>query len=183
MVTQTDNYPHYCETAHTTPLKSASLFYWGVVILFLVIIIMLSGEIFQANTNQWSMESTEVAFPDTDTPIASRILPTPKTSVLSTTYDATSATCPLTVKAGAKNYYLKVCDMKNGEKTVAQFFIRSNEKLKTALPTGTYMLKYISGSQWYGEKDMFGLFGDEGRINPLQLGNDYACKQGKIVVL
>ncbi|MFZ2968692.1 MAG: hypothetical protein WA080_06515 [Sulfuricurvum sp.] len=178
-----ENYGEYPQSTQDTPSKSVSLFHWGVVILFLVIIIMLSGEVFKANSNQWSMESMEVAFPDTDTPISSTVLPTPETSVLSTNYDTTSATCPLTVKAGAKDYYLKVCDTKHGSKVIAQFFIRSNEKLKTALPTGTYMLKYISGSQWYGEEDMFGLFGDEGRTNPLQLGNDHSCKQGKIVVL
>ena len=186
MLTKIDDYQdvvEYPESAMDTSPKNMSLFGWGVLIIFLAMIIMLSDQAFKANSNQWSMESMEVAFPDTDTPISSTVLPTPETSVLSADYDPETATCPLTIKAGHKDYYLKVCDMKNGEKTVAQFFIRSNEKLKTALPAGTYMLKYISGSQWYGEDDMFGLFGDEGRTNPLHLGNDHACKQGEIVSL
>ncbi len=186
MLPQTDHYQEtieYHESHADISQKSMSLFGWGVLVIFLAMVIMLSDQVFKANTNQWSMESTEVAFPDTDTPISSTVLPTPETSVLSTNYDTTNATCPLTVKAGAKDYYLKVCDINHDSKVIAQFFIRSNEKLKTALPAGTYMLKYISGSQWYGEEDMFGLFGDEGRTNPVQLGNDHSCKHGKIVSL
>jgi len=186
MPTQTDDCStvveyHECTADAHSP--SASLFHWGVVLIFLMMIILLSGEAFKVNANQWAMESVEVAFPDTDTPIVSTILPTPKTSVITAQYNPASATCPLTIKARDKHCYFKVYDLKNGGKIVAQFFIRSNEKLKTSLPTGIYMLKYISGSQWYGQEDMFGLFGNERKINPLNLGNDHSCKHEQVVAL
>lgn len=187
MFTKIDDYQDTVEyhesTIEHTPPKQMSLFGWGVMVIFLAMLLMLSDQAFKANTNQWSMESTEVAFPDTDTPISSTILPTPETSVLSTDYAPTTAKCPLTIFSDHKNYYLKLYDMHNGEKVIAQFFLRSNEKLKTAIPTGIYMLKYISGSQWYGEENAFGLFGNEGKSNPLHFDNDHMCKKGKTIFL
>jgi hypothetical protein len=186
MFTKIDDYQdtvkHHKSTMKHSP-KQMSLFGWGVMVIFLAMLLMLSDQAFKANTNQWSMESTEVAFPDTDTPISSTILPTPETSVLSTDYALKTAKCPLTIFSDHKNYYIKLYDMHNGEKVIAQFFLRSNEKLKTAIPTGIYMLKYISGSQWYGEENAFGLFGNEGKSNPLHFDNDHMCKKGKTIFL
>jgi hypothetical protein len=39
---------------------------------------------------------------------------------------------------------------------VCWFFIRSGESAETAIPAGSYRLKFASGKTWYGEKHLFG---------------------------
>jgi hypothetical protein len=83
--------------------------------------------------------------------------PLPKTSVLTTEYNLESATCPLTFIADNQNYYVKLCDSRTNGTTVAKFFIRAGETLKTKVPSGQYIkpptkyLNYAIISAWKKE--------------------------------
>ncbi len=63
---------------------------------------------------------------------------------------------PFSIKtSGAENHFVKLEDIKTG-KTVMAIFIHSGNTVETTVPLGTYKLKYAAGSNWYGEKELFG---------------------------
>lgn len=115
--------------------------------------------------------------------VTHNILPIPPTSVLSTFYNADSATCPFSITADQKNYYIKLCDTKKNAQTVAIFFIRAGETLKTTVPSGNYKIKYGSGGDWYGEKELFGEFSQYGESEILNFFSDGYSSQGNTVSL
>lgn len=53
------------------------------------------------------------------------------------------------------NYFFKLYDY-DTNREVLSFFIRAGEDLEIKVPLGSYMLKYVSGTIWYGEKYLFG---------------------------
>lgn len=91
----------------------------------------------------------------------------PETSILAIGYDSDSATCPLTFIADNKNYYVKLCDARNDNKTVAKFFVNAGDTLKTKIPAGRYMIKFGGGNEWYGEEELFGAFNEYGQSKVL----------------
>ena len=44
----------------------------------------------------------------------------------------------------------------DSEKFILARFIRSGDRLKIALPQGTYRVRTASGKTWYGDKELFG---------------------------
>lgn len=63
---------------------------------------------------------------------------------------------PFSIKtSGVENHFVKLEDIKTN-KTIMAMFIRSGNTVETTVPLGTYKLKYAAGSNWYGEKELFG---------------------------
>lgn len=54
-----------------------------------------------------------------------------------------------------ESYFFKLYDY-DTNKEVLSFFIRTGEDLEVKVPLGSYVLKYVSGTTWYGEKYLFG---------------------------
>lgn len=120
--------------------------------------------------------------PDTVVPTVTNItLPLPPTSVLSTSYDPASATCPFTLIADNKNYYIKICDTLRGDQTIAKFFIRAGEELTTTIPAGNYKIKFGSGNDWYGEEELFGPYSQYGESENLNFIYDGYVSNGHTI--
>lgn len=63
---------------------------------------------------------------------------------------------PFSIKTQiGRDYYIKL-ESVDTLKTVMTAYIRGGDTFKTKVPTGSYILKYASGAQWYGTKDYFG---------------------------
>ncbi|MCF4970580.1 hypothetical protein [Nostoc sp. CMAA1605] len=57
---------------------------------------------------------------------------------------------------GTQHYFIKVVDSKSN-KSAMTVFIHANKNAAIKLPIGTYKIKYATGKQWYGVKDLFGV--------------------------
>ncbi len=142
--------------------------------LGLLIILVISKVIHKNSTDESSNNAklpaiaTPIAPPATVEILPSAPVPMPMTSVLFSSYDPSTATCPLTIMRTQENYYVKLCDVNNRGQTVAKFFIRAGEEFKTTVPVGIYTLKYASGNQWYGEGELFGALGQYGKSDRLE---------------
>jgi hypothetical protein len=149
-------------------------------IVGLLIILAVAKEFHKHNRTN---PITPVSAQNIEQPIfkPSKALAIPLTSILSTTYDQASATCPFNLIADNKNYYVKVCDTMRGNKTIAKFFIRAGEKLTTKVPSGNYKIKYGSGDEWYGEKELFGQFSQYGESESLNFTFDGYSSQGNTI--
>ncbi len=67
---------------------------------------------------------------------------------------------PLRVKAQSPNhhnYLVKISDWST-DQPVMTMFVRDGEEAEATLPVGTYRLKFAEGSQWRGDKALFGMF-------------------------
>ncbi len=53
------------------------------------------------------------------------------------------------------HYYVKISEADTNI-TEQAFFLRSGGTVKTMLPLGTYLVKYATGQNWQGEKELFG---------------------------
>lgn len=53
------------------------------------------------------------------------------------------------------HYFVQLLDWQT-DKVIATAFIRSGEMVEMLVPFGVYKLRYAVGSEWYGEKEMFG---------------------------
>lgn len=149
--------------------------------LALLIILAVSKEVnkhISTNTTTDATSSQNVEQPIFQD---SKALAIPLTSILSTTYDQEFATCPFTLIADNKNYYVKVCDTMRGNKTIAKFFIRAGEELTTKVPAGNYKIKYGSGEEWYGEEELFGQFSQYGESENLDFSFDGYSSQGNTI--
>lgn len=146
--------------------KSFSFLPW---IIAIVIIIVVFDKIENSNLN-----STAQTVLNTEMHL-------PLTSIMSITFDNLNANCPLTLTANDKNYYIKLCDTKRENKTIAKFFIRAKEELTIKIPEGSYKIKYASGDKWYGEQKLFNNDGAYGESNVLNFHSDrYASNGHKI---
>jgi hypothetical protein len=58
-------------------------------------------------------------------------------------------------KAGQGPMVVKVVNADDA-RLVCWFLIRAGESAETAIPAGSYRLKFAGGKQWYGEKHLFG---------------------------
>ncbi len=56
---------------------------------------------------------------------------------------------------GSPNYFIKVVDWERGT-PILTVFIRSGQTVNVNVPLGSYRLKYASGTEWYGQKHLFG---------------------------
>jgi hypothetical protein len=108
-------------------------------------------------------------------------IPLPLTSVLSTAYDPNLANCPFKILADQKNYYVKLTDVMNENKTAAVFFIRSGEELVTKVPSGVYKLKYGAGNDWQGEQELFGQFAQYKESEQLHFVDNGYIQNGNVV--
>ena len=53
------------------------------------------------------------------------------------------------------NYVVKIIDVRN-EDVVLTYFLPSGDTQEIEIPSGKFEIRYTSGSEWYGEKLMFG---------------------------
>lgn len=53
------------------------------------------------------------------------------------------------------NYFLEFIDWKSNQ-IIATAFIRSGDMVEIRVPLGTYKMRYAVGTEWYGEKALFG---------------------------
>ena len=61
-------------------------------------------------------------------------------------------------KALLKQHYLvRVSDWKSNQ-MVLTTFIKGGDKIDLKLPAGSYRIRYATGSEWYGEKYLFGKY-------------------------
>jgi hypothetical protein len=159
--------------------------------IIVVVIFVLFFKIFQHKDdknvsqhpiqNNVPVESTNEPLAEVE-PLEAIQVVKPITSILSTTYDTTTSTCPLTLIADNKNYYVKLCDTLNGNKTVGKFFVNAGETLKTKIPAGRYMIKYGGGDDWYGEEELFGAFSQYGQSETLDFTFDGMLSTGHTIV-
>lgn len=85
------------------------------------------------------------------------VLPYPNTGQLSS-YGDSSTFAPLRFNVAEGNpTYIKL--YRTSGELVRTLFICSGQSYTTYMPKGSYITKYASGKNWYGEKEMFG---DEG---------------------
>lgn len=149
-------------------------------ILVIIIILVISKVIYKHSSNEQTSpieQSLDIIKPI----VPSETLLIPPTSVLSTAYDTTTATCPFTMIADNSNYYVKLCDATNENKVIAKFFIRSRETLSTKIPAGQYRVKYGSGDTWKGEKELFGPYSQYGKSETLAFYYDGFSSQGHTI--
>lgn len=160
--------------------KSKSLVWFIPWVVGLLIILAIAKEFHKHNTTN---PITPVSAQNIEQPIFKpfKALPILPTSILSASYDQASTTCPLSIIADNKNYYIKLCDMLRGGKTVAKFFVRAGEELKTTIPAGNYKIKFGSGDEWYGEEELFGQFSQYGESESLNFNYDGYTSQGHTI--
>ncbi|MBW4644860.1 MAG: hypothetical protein KME23_18025 [Goleter apudmare HA4340-LM2] len=56
---------------------------------------------------------------------------------------------------GNRHYFIKVVNPKLNQ-SVLTVFIRAGKDVSVKVPIGTYEIKYATGTQWYGENNLFG---------------------------
>jgi hypothetical protein len=160
---------------------------WIIVVVIFVVVFKILHHKDDKNISQPLIQNN-VPLETTNEPLAEVLLleavqvVKPITSVLSTTYDTTTSTCPLTLIADNKNYYVKLCDTLNGNRTVAKFFVNAGETLKTKLPAGQYTIKYGGGDDWYGEEELFGAFSQYGQSETLDFTFDGITSTGHTII-
>ncbi|MBW4443863.1 MAG: hypothetical protein KME10_22075 [Plectolyngbya sp. WJT66-NPBG17] len=54
-----------------------------------------------------------------------------------------------------QHYFVRVSDWKSNQ-MVLTAFIRGGDKIELKLPAGSFRIRYATGSEWYGEKHLFG---------------------------
>jgi hypothetical protein len=57
--------------------------------------------------------------------------------------------------ADSPHYFIKVVDWERGT-PVLTVFVRSGQTVNVKVPLGSYRLKYAGGTEWYGQKYLFG---------------------------
>lgn len=140
-----------------------SIFNFFIYILIWVISFIIIGSIIFTTTNNQKEDTTGVI--TVETQVQTKIedwyrmhtaFELPKTKIMYKQFNGGNA--PLQIYTEAKsgeNYFIKVDELITG-KTVLKLFIRSGEFIETNLLAGTYIIKYSTGINWYGEKDLFG---------------------------
>ena len=53
-------------------------------------------------------------------------------------------------------YYLKLSSPSDKKGAVMTMFVNGGSALETKVPIGSYVLRYATGSDWYGQKHLFG---------------------------
>lgn len=131
---------------------------WGLWVTILGVIGIVALVCYPSSTN---IPQTS---PKTNTP-AANINPIQNTKVLELPlngetkyYKHGEAIAPFSVITQPNtntNYLLKLVD-KNTSQVVLTIFVRGGQSIHTKVPLGTYELRYACGTNWYGEKELFG---------------------------
>lgn len=61
----------------------------------------------------------------------------------------------ISTAGGSPNHFVKVVEWDTGA-PILTVFIRSGQTVQVQVPLGSYRLKYAAGSEWYGERHLFG---------------------------
>jgi hypothetical protein len=159
--------------------KSSPLVDLTVFILFIAAIFgfqYMGSKMSVADSNK----STELAVPPEDKNYPSVELP--GNATVSKTWKASKkdVLAPLKIiTKGKSNYYIKILEEKTS-KQVLTIFIRAGESASVDIPLGRYKIRYATGSQWYGEKHLFGangLYKEASQISDFRLEENKAVAQ------
>ena len=66
------------------------------------------------------------------------------------------ALAPLEIKTDpGVDYYVKVIDVVSDIEAIT-IYIRGGDTVEVEVPLSSYIIKYASGTEWYGDKELFG---------------------------
>lgn len=81
----------------------------------------------------------------------------PPSGIYNQNFNGQQAIAPLEIKTNSgSDYYVKVVNATNNENTLA-IYIHGGETVEVEVPLGSYEIKYASGENWYGDKELFGI--------------------------
>ncbi len=116
-----------------------------------------ADELFKAGSyyDAYKAFNTLGTFNDSTTRAKACIQPVPGTGEIYRNEAFAAQTCPVTINSPASNTpcYMKVY---SGDTLVSTLVINPGTSMTLSLPVGSYQVKSAYGSNWYGEKDMFG---------------------------
>lgn len=162
------------------PQKKFSFLPWIMAIVVILIIANIINKSNTLNNKTNSFSSVTSDLTTSNRPIKQN-LEMPSTAMLLISYSSSSANCPLRLIANDKNYYIKLSDTMRGDKTVAKFFLKAKEELTLKVPVGSYKIKYGSGNEQYGEKELFGRNSQYGESEILNFSFDGYSFQGHTI--
>lgn len=82
-------------------------------------------------------------------------IPQPNTGLYAR-YDQSQEVAPLKLKTQyGSDYFIKVVEAATG-RPVRSFYVRGGSILNVRVPVGSFELKYATGNNWCGERDLFG---------------------------
>lgn len=114
--------------------------------------VILTDSIYLVDRKQ-QVSTTTLAATDAVTP-----LPLPSNGYMFKSLTHSDIMAPFrieTAKEDNTNYYIKLKNDKSGVDEIC-FFVRAGKDVDIDVPIGTYKLYYACGSEWYGEKLLFG---------------------------
>jgi hypothetical protein len=110
----------------------------------------------KTSSNATSSSSQAAVTTTTETAYPYETKAKPDTGLIKS-YSSGSKTAPFTVKTAedGADYFVKLVN-KSTSNIVYTFYIHNGETLSTKIAVGTYILKYASGTSWYGTEQLFG---------------------------
>lgn len=82
--------------------------------------------------------------------------------------------CMVTIYASDTDACVKL-QVENEPKKFAMFYVRANEDFTLYVPSGKYVIKYVTGPYWFNDVSMFGKWGSYAQADgvfPLDIRND-----------
>ncbi len=71
-------------------------------------------------------------------------------------YDQSPTVAPLTLRTeGGSNYFVKIEDATSG-RPILSFYVYGGSTLQAEVPAGSFVLKYATGDNWCGDRELFG---------------------------
>lgn len=110
----------------------------------------------QALEDPFSQLFAEPSSPTSAPAFAQPVLPLPRNGALNR-FSAREALAPLEIRTrGAEhNYFIKLVDSAT-DAPVLTVFVRGGQSVELKVPLGTVKMRYAVGSEWYGERFLFG---------------------------
>jgi hypothetical protein len=140
------------DSCQASPLASKNNSPWGpwkttaAIVAFTGVI--LSGTLISAPT-------TSKAPPPKPTLDVCATRPQPNQGIYAR-YDRSQDVAPLKLTTPfGSNYFIKVTDAANG-RPIRSFYVHGGSTLEALVPAGSFILKYATGNDWCGERDLFG---------------------------
>lgn len=108
--------------------------------------------------NTENSDNTSIAVPSREVdPI--KPMPTvakPSSGLYTQNLDGQQAIAPLEIRTeSGSDYYVKVVNAANDNDTLA-IYIHGGETVEVEVPLGNYEIRYASGTNWYGDQELFG---------------------------
>lgn len=100
-------------------------------------------------------QSTTISMPE---PVESmQPVAKPSSGLYAQNLNGQQAIAPLEIRTDSgSDYYVKVVNAANDDNILA-IYIHGGETVEVEVPLGSYEIRYASGDNWYGDKELFGL--------------------------